>query len=234
MYGNKGVIYLMDNIDFPSVEHCQDDGLLAAGGDLSENRLLNAYRHGIFPWYNEYSPILWYSPPVRCIFRPDDFKVSHSLKLKLKKNEFTFTIDEDFAGVINACASIERKDNFGTWILPEMIYAYTRLHKIGYAHSVEVWQKGSLVGGLYGVSLGRAFFGESMFHRYTDASKAALYYLCNWLQKRNFSFIDAQNETGHLLSLGALTVSRTVYLEMLADALSYPTNKGKWNNIQSL
>ncbi|MBK6962690.1 MAG: leucyl/phenylalanyl-tRNA--protein transferase [Bacteroidales bacterium] len=234
MPGNKGVIYLLDHIDFPSVEESLDDGLLAAGGDLSEQRLLKAYSHGIFPWYSAYSPILWYSPPVRCIFRPDEFKLSHSLRLKLKNQEFTITLDNDFAGVINACASIKRRDEFGTWILPDMIDAYNQLHKSGYAHSVEVWHNGSLAGGLYGVSLGRAFFGESMFHVVTDASKAALHYLCSWLQKQNFSFIDAQNETSHLLSLGAFTVSRAEYLELLHEALRFPTMKGKWNNIESL
>ena len=234
MSGSKGVIYLKNNVDFPPVEESLDDGLLAAGGDLSEQRLLDAYSKGIFPWYSEYSPILWYSPPVRCIFRPDGFKLSHSLRLKLKNQEFTITLDNDFTGVINACASVKRKDEFGTWILPEMIDAYKKLHKNGYAHSVEVWHNGSLAGGLYGVSLGRAFFGESMFHVVTDASKAALHYLCNWLQKQNFSFMDAQNETLHLLSLGAITVTRSEYLLLLREALHYPTIKGKWNNLQSL
>ena len=234
MSGNKGVIYLKDNIDFPSVEESLDDGLLAAGGDLCEPRLLNAYSKGIFPWYSEYSPILWYSPPVRCIFSPDGFKLSHSLRLKLKNQEFTITFDKDFAGVIDACASIKRKGEFGTWILPEMIEAYNQLHKSGFAHSVEVWHNDALAGGLYGVSLGRAFFGESMFHIVTDASKAALHYLCNWLQNHHFSFIDAQNETRHLLSLGAVTVSRAEYLILLREALRYPTIRGNWNNICSL
>jgi leucyl/phenylalanyl-tRNA--protein transferase len=231
---NKGVLYLRDTIDFPPVEESLDDGLLAAGGDLSEKRLLNAYRSGIFPWYSEYSPILWYSPPVRCIIKPDGFNLSHSLKLKLKNNDFTISLDKNFEDVINACASIKRKGESGTWILPEMIEAYTELHKSGYAHSVEVWHKGKLAGGLYGVSLGRAFFGESMFHKVTDASKAALHYLCTWLQKQNFNFIDAQNETRHLLSLGAITINRSDYLIILKEALNYPTIRGNWNKIQNL
>jgi leucyl/phenylalanyl-tRNA---protein transferase len=231
---NKGVIFLRDNIDFPPVEESLDDGLLAAGGDLSEQRLLQAYRNGIFPWYSEYSPILWYSPPVRCIFRPDGFIASHSLISKLKNSNFTFSFDKEFEEVINACAFVKRKGESGTWILPEMIDAYTALHKSGYAHSIEVWHKGKLAGGLYGVSLGRAFFGESMFHKVTDASKAALHYLCKSLQNQNFSFIDAQNETGHLLSLGAFTISRSDYIILLKETLSYPTIRGNWNKIQSL
>lgn len=233
MQVSKGVIYLRNTMDFPPVEESLDDGLLAAGGDLSGKRLLNAYCNGIFPWYSEFSPILWYSPPVRCIFRPDSFITSHSLMLKLRNNNFTFSLDKEFESVIKACASVKRKGESGTWILPEMIDAYTALHKSGYAHSVEVWDKGKLAGGLYGVSLGRAFFGESMFHKVTDASKAALHYLCNTLQRQNFNFIDAQNETGHLLSLGAVTMSRTEYLKMLGQTLSYPTIRGNWKNLQS-
>ncbi|KAF0198714.1 MAG: leucyl/phenylalanyl-tRNA--protein transferase [Bacteroidetes bacterium] len=233
MPGNKRVVYLKDDESFPPVSESLADGLLAAGGDLGEKRLLTAYKSGIFPWYDEYSPILWYSPKRRCIFRPDGFIVSHSLKQKLNNQVFTFTMDQNFAEVITACAHTRRKQEDGTWILPEMIYAYTQLHKSGYAHSVEVWHKGNLAGGLYGVSMGKAFFGESMFHKVTDASKAALHYLCNWLLRNGFHFIDAQMETRHLVSLGAFTVSRDIYLKMLNEAMEHTTLKGPWKNIQS-
>lgn len=233
MPGNKRVVYLRNDDPFPPVSDSLGDGLLAAGGDLSENRLITAYKKGIFPWYDEYSPILWYSPPGRCIFRPDGFIVSHSLRQKLKSHKFSYTIDQNFSEVISACANTRRKKEDGTWILQEMIYAYNQLHNSGYAHSVEVWHRGSLAGGLYGVSLGKAFFGESMFHKVTDASKAALHYLCGWLLKNDFHFIDAQMETNHLLSLGAFTVSRNEYLKMLSEALEHTTLKGPWKNIQS-
>jgi len=233
MFSNKRIVYLKDDEAFPPVTESLGDGLLAAGGDLSENRLLTAYRSGIFPWYDEYSPILWYSPLHRCIFRPDGFIVSHSLRQKLNNQAFTFTMDQNFAEVITACACTRRKQENGTWILPEMIYAYNQLHKTGYAHSVEVWQKGNLVGGLYGVSLGKAFFGESMFHTVSDASKAALHYLCNWLFKNDFHFIDAQMETNHLVSLGAFSIKRSIYVKILSDAMEHSTLRGPWNNNQS-
>jgi leucyl/phenylalanyl-tRNA--protein transferase len=232
MDSNKRVVYLRNDDPFPPVSDSLRDGLLAAGGDLSEKRLITAYKSGIFPWYDQYSPILWYAPPRRCIFRPDGFIVSHSLKQKLNKSFFTFTMDQSFGEVIAACALTKRKQEDGTWILPEMIYAYTQLHLSGYAHSVEVWHEGSLAGGLYGVSLGKAFFGESMFHKVSDASKAALHYLCSWLHKNDFHFIDAQMETNHLVSLGAFTVSRQTYLKMLNDAITHTTLKGPWKNIR--
>ncbi|MFH1119156.1 MAG: leucyl/phenylalanyl-tRNA--protein transferase [Bacteroidota bacterium] len=230
MYSGKRVKYLRDDAEFPPVEESLSDGLLAAGGDLSEKRLLKAYKNGIFPWYDEYSPILWYSPPVRCVFRPAGFIASHSLKQKLKNGVFSITMDQNFHEVITACAFTKRKTDDGTWILPEMIYAYNQLHLNGFAHSVEVWHQGILAGGLYGISIGKAFFGESMFHKVTDASKAALYYLCNWLLKNEFHFIDAQLETNHLVSLGAYTVSREIYLKMLFEAMQHPTLKGPWKN----
>jgi leucyl/phenylalanyl-tRNA--protein transferase len=234
MITNNRVTFLKDNTDFPPLENSLKDGLLAAGGDLSEERLIRAYKRGIFPWYDEFSPILWYSPPERCVMLPENFRLSKSLKRKLDSGFFTITIDENFRSVIAACANTERKHETGTWILPEMIEAYTRLHNNGFAHSVEVWQNGLLAGGLYGVSLGKAFFGESMFHKVTDASKAALHYLCKWLAKNEFQFIDAQIETEHLLSLGAKTVSRNTYLTMLQEALKHPTIKGPWKTNISL
>lgn len=229
MLNSRSVFFLKGNEDFPPVEESLSDGLLAIGGNLSENRLLQAYSSGIFPWYDEFSPIMWYSPARRCIFNPEGFITSHSLKQKINQGRFTFTMDNDFSRVIDLCAGISRNGDHGTWILPEMITAYTQLHQSGYAHSVEVWHKGMLAGGLYGVSLGRAFFGESMFHKVTDASKAAMHYLCNRLQEENFHFVDAQMETKHLLSMGAVMVKREEYLVMLSKALKYPTIKGSWH-----
>lgn len=228
MHSNKRILYLTGGMEFPPVEESRDDGLLAAGGDLSVKRLVSAYKNGIFPWYDASTPILWYSPLRRCLFKPEQFYVSHSLQQKLRKGEFSFSLDENFQAVIEGCAQTKRKHETGTWILPEMIYAYTNLFNQGYAHSVEVWHHGMLAGGLYGVSLGRAFFGESMFHRVSDASKAAMHYLCTWLSGNGFHFIDAQLETEHLISLGAFMVSRSTYLSMLHEALEYPTLKGPW------
>lgn len=230
MLKNKRVTYLKNDDDFPPVEESLNDGLLAAGGDLSEQRLIKAYSNGIFPWYDKYSPILWYSPLNRCIFTPEQFIVSHSLRQKLNKGIFSITIDQDFKKVITSCAKNKNRQEDGTWIIPEMIHAYTQLHKSGLAHSVEVWHKGALAGGLYGISIGKAFFGESMFHNVTDASKAALHYLCNWLYKNEFHFIDAQLETKHLISLGAVIIPRAEYLEILKEAIKYPTLKGPWKS----
>lgn len=228
MVDNKRVPYLRQGDEFPPVSMSRADGLLAAGGDLSVDLLVKAYSNGIFPWYDERTPILWYSPLNRCLFRPSEFKVSASLRQRLRKNQFRFTFDSDFEQVIHHCAYIKRKEDNGTWIIPGMIDAYIRLHREGYAHSVEVWNGQRLAGGLYGVSLGTAFFGESMFHLETDASKAALYYLCKELSAWNFLFIDAQLSTAHLLSLGAITIPRSQYLALLKEALRQPGRKGSW------
>lgn len=228
MLNNRSVFFIKGDDDFPPVEESLSDGLLAIGGSLSEKRLIKAYSGGIFPWYDEWSPVLWYSPVNRCIFKPGSFRTSHSLRQKIRKGHFTFSMDKDFARVINLCATISRNSENGTWILPEMISAYTGLHQSGYAHSVEVWHEGQLAGGLYGVSLGRAFFGESMFHQVTDASKAAMHYLCNRLFDQNFHFIDAQMETAHLLSMGASMVTRAEYMVMLNDAIKFTTLRKSW------
>ncbi len=223
--------YLSASDDFPPPENSLANGLLAAGGDLSPVRLEKAYSSGIFPWYDESTPILWYSPPVRCILRPDAFKTSASLKQKLKKGVFTLSIDRDFGGVIRGCANVKRKSDNGTWIIPAMISAYTTLHEKGLAHSVEVWHENRLAGGLYGVSIGKAFFGESMFHYETDASKAALHYLCKKLEEQKFHFIDAQIPTNHLLSLGAENITRQGYMQLLEKALQAETIRGSWENL---
>ncbi len=227
------VKYLRGNDEFPDPSEARADGLLAAGGDLGSERLLTAYSKGIFPWYDEWSPILWYSPPKRCIIEPTKFFCSKSLRQRIRRKEFTVTADTDFKTVIESCAYTEREADNGTWIVPDMISAYRNLHALGYAHSVEVWKDGALAGGLYGVSLGKVFFGESMFHHKTDASKVALYYLCTNLARKNFDFIDAQMETAHLLSLGAVIVDRFEYLKRLNAAIDSADFTGSWTEFFS-
>lgn len=222
------VYQLNDYPVFPSPEEAEEDGLLAVGGDLSIERLLEAYKNGIFPWYSENTPLLWWSPDPRLVLFPGKMKVSDSLKRVIKKNSFTITFDTAFADVIKHCAKVERKDEESTWITKEMEEAYTQLHHAGYAHSVEAWYGGKLAGGLYGVSLGKAFFGESMFHKVTDASKVAFFYLVEKAKQWDFLFIDAQIYTPHLVSLGAEEIPRKQFLEILELALNYPSYKGKW------
>lgn len=211
---------------FPNPEQSDEHGLVAIGGDLSPQRLLQAYSQGIFPWYSPGDPLLWWSPDPRLILIPNEFKVSKSLK-KTLKHTHSLTLDTAFAQVLQACATNgDRKDN--TWLTDEMIEAYTKLHHLGYAHSIEVWQDTKLIGGLYGVSLGKVFFGESMFHLVKDASKVALYYLCQLMEYWQFDFIDCQMPTPHLLSLGAKTISRRAFLSMLEDTLVHENMQGRW------
>jgi leucyl/phenylalanyl-tRNA--protein transferase len=220
---------LIKEVIFPPAEEADPSGLLAVGGDLSSERLLEAYRLGIFPWYSENDPILWWSPDPRLVLDLGDFKISRSLRKILKKEIFRVTIDQAFVEVIRGCATVAREGQPGTWITDEMHEAYARLHKLGYAHSVETWFKGELAGGLYGVSLGKAFFGESMFHTRTDASKVALAALVERLKSWGFHFIDAQMTTEHLLRLGAKELPRRIFLKRLAGALRGRTRKGKWS-----
>jgi leucyl/phenylalanyl-tRNA--protein transferase len=204
--------------DFPDVEEApaEPNGLLAVGGDLSSDRLLSAYRRGIFPCYSEDQPILWWSPDPRCVLFPKDLKVSRSLRATLRKARFRVSMDRAFRQVMVACAG-PRRGQSGTWVMPELIEAYDRLHRQGYAHSVECWRDGRLVGGLYGVTLGRVFFGESMFARETDASKVCLVRLVSHLRDRDFRLIDCQVPTPHLESLGAVTIPRQQFIEMLKE-----------------
>ncbi|WP_131781367.1 leucyl/phenylalanyl-tRNA--protein transferase [Legionella gresilensis] len=211
---------------FPDPEKADDQGLLAVGGDLSPGRLLTAYSQGIFPWFDDDYPILWWSPNPRLLLIPQEFKVSRSLKKSLKKN-YLVTFDKAFEQVIHACATIDKRKQH-TWITSDMQQAYIELHRLGYAHSVEVWSADKLVGGLYGISLGRAFFGESMFHKERDTSKIALFYLCQLLMDWHFDFIDCQLSTPHLQSLGAIVVARQEFLKRLKQTLQYPTKKGVW------
>ncbi len=213
---------------FPDPATARSDGLLAAGGDLSPATLLEAYRHGIFPWYSEGSPILWWSPDPRMVLFPGELHVSHSLRQTLRSGRYRCTMDRAFRQVIEACATTPRAGQEGTWITPEMIEAYVHLHELGYAHSVETWEGEELTGGLYGISLGRTFFGESMFHRRRDASKVALWHLDRWCVEKDFTLIDAQVPTTHLQHMGARTISRKHFLTLLAKSLEYPTLRGRW------
>ena len=204
-------------IEFPDTSQALDEpnGLLAAGGELSPEWLLCAYRKGIFPWFNEGDPILWWSPSPRMVLFPDDLHISRSLRKTLKKSSFRISINEDFLGVIDGCMACRDSEpainTSDTWITPEMKTAYHRLHKMGFAHSIETWQGDSLVGGIYGIALGRIFFGESMFSRVSDASKVAMVYLTEWLKKWDFKLIDCQVYSEHLASLGATEVSRKLF-----------------------
>lgn len=212
---------------FPDPESSDPQGLLLIGGQLTAQRVLHAYSKGIFPWYNPGSPVLWWSPNPRLILLPKEFNASHSLKKSLKK-PFKLSIDTAFTEVITACASLSGRLNH-TWINDEMIQVYTQLHTLGYAHSFEVWLENELVGGLYGMSLGKSFFGESMFHKVTDASKIALYHLCNTLALWDFDFIDCQIPSNHLQRLGAKIISRREFLHSLSLTLKYPTKQGNWD-----
>ncbi|HDY85091.1 hypothetical protein LCGC14_1275960 [marine sediment metagenome] len=207
-----------DNDLFPPVDQAFDDGLLAAGGDLSPTRLLNAYRQGIFPWFNKQNPILWWSPDPRLILWTDQLKLSKSLKKTIRTTAMTISFDQAFNQVITACSQPRQQgldpDN-STWIHPDMIAAYNELHEQGHAHSVECWLDGQLVGGLYGIAIGQAFFGESMFSRVTDSSKLALVALCQQLQRWKFPLIDCQIYSEHLASLGAQEISRSHFIEHL-------------------
>ena len=208
---------------FPPVEQALDepDGLLAAGADLTPGRLIDAYSHGIFPWFNDGDPILWWSPDPRTVLAPHDFHVSHSLRKRLKQRQFTVTADTAFAAVLDECAA-PRPDDGGTWLTPPMKAAYLALHEQGHAHSVEVWMEGALAGGIYGVALGQMFFGESMFSRRTDGSKIALACLATQLGRWGFPWIDCQLETEHLLSLGAVAVPRRRFVAKVARLVRLP------------
>jgi len=205
------------------------DGLLAVGGDLSSGRLINAYRHGIFPWYSEGDPILWWSPDPRTVLTPSQLHCSRSLRKLLRRRAFAVTMDRDFPAVIRACAG-PRTGSQGTWLLPEMISAYSGLHVHGIAHSIEVWQDEQLVGGLYGVAIGGAFFGESMFSRVDNASKVALVHLCEHLIGRGVELIDCQVLTGHLQRMGAELVPRARFLARLQALRDRPSSVGTWDD----
>jgi leucyl/phenylalanyl-tRNA--protein transferase len=207
---------------FPKPELAEEDGLLAIGGDLSPQRLMLAYHHGIFPWYSDESPILWYSPHERFVLFPEKVKVSSSMRKIIRSGQFKITFDVAFENVIEACASISRQGEKGTWITQEMKTAYIALHQLGKAHSVEVWENDVLAGGLYGIVVNNVFCGESMFSKVSNASKAALIWLC---RDKDFLMIDCQVPTKHLESLGAELISRSEYLTFLNKIYKLPPNR---------
>ncbi len=224
------VFYLGTDPVFPPPEMAEPDGLLAVGGDLSEKRLLAAYAQGIFPWYCEDTPILWWCLSPRPLLFPSELHVPKSLRRVINSRRFRVTFDCAFKQVICNCAGVHRPDGEGTWIRPEMIRAYEGLHWSGYAHSVETWDGDELVGGLYGVSMGRVFFGESMFHLCSDASKVAFVHLVWALQKWGFHFLDCQQTTPHVTRFGAREIELLDFRAHLQEALNFPTCKGKWEN----
>jgi leucyl/phenylalanyl-tRNA--protein transferase len=221
--------WLRSNDPFPSPLRAlrEPNGLLAAGADLAVPRLLDAYRRGIFPWYSEGEPVLWWSPDPRMILAPGRLAVSRSLRKRLRRGDYEVRTDTSFEEVMRACAE-PREGQAGTWISAEMIDAYGALHQAGYAHSVECWIDGELAGGLYGVSIGRVFFGESMFTQRSDASKIALVHLVRQLERWSFGLIDCQMSTPHLASLGAHEIPRPDFMRALQELVNYPTQKGPW------
>ena len=221
-----------DEVVFPPVEMADENGLLAIGGDLSSERILAAYQQGIFPWFNEMDPYLWWAPDPRFVLFPQELKVAKSMRPYFNQGKFQVTLDRDFPAVIQSCAAVRRGGRqVGTWITDDMIEAYVALHEQGYAHSVEVWQDGRLAGGLYGVSLGKIFFGESMFARVGNASKFGFITLVRTLQEKGFNLIDCQQETEHLGSLGARAIPRTYFTDLLKSNADEPTIQGNWGSL---
>jgi leucyl/phenylalanyl-tRNA--protein transferase len=221
--------WLQGDAPFPDIETALADpnGLLAAGDDLSAERLLAAYRRGIFPWFSAGQPVLWWSPAPRMVLFPAELKVSRSLAKVLRNSAYEIRFDTVFQDVMRACAA-PRPGQHGTWITDDMVNAYARLHSLGYAHSVETWVEGELAGGLYGIAIGGMFYGESMFMRRRDASKIALVQLVRQLATRGFGMIDCQMRTGHLASLGGREIPRTEFSQRLAELINYPLPTGNW------
>ncbi len=221
--------WLTPNSFFPPLEDAlvEPNGLLAAGGDLSPGRLIEAYRSGIFPWFNENEPILWWSPDPRMVLFPSELRISRSLNKILRNSNYEVRVDSAFSQVIQACAA-PRKGQSGTWIHSDMVSAYTELHEMGLAHSVETWVGGELIGGLYGIAQGKMFFGESMFSRIHDASKIAFVHLVKQLEQWNFNMIDCQMRTAHLASFGAREIPRKEFSQRLKELVNYPNQIEKW------
>lgn len=219
------IFYIEDDSPFPPVELANEDGLLCFGGDLSPKRLLQAYSQGIFPWADD--PVLWFTPDPRMIIDLQTWVPSKSLKRTFNKGHFTLSIDQHFDQVMDKCANVRES----TWITEEFHKNYRKLHEMGYAHSFEVSLEGKLVGGLYGISLGNAFFGESMFHEVTDASKITFMYLIKFLRFHNFSLLDCQISNDHLIRMGGIDISRKEYISLLDKALLQETHQGKWQDL---
>ena len=215
---------------FPPLELAlsEPNGLLCAGGDLSPGRIMQAYRQGIFPWYSADEPILWWSPSPRMVLYPAEIKISRSLLRTLRQGNYEIRVDSDFAAVIGACAGTPRPGQSGTWITPEMRAAYLTLHELGYAHSVETWVNDMLVGGLYGLAIGKMFYGESMFSRTANASKVALAHLARFLERNDFGLIDCQMNTPHLAAMGAREIPRADFINRLRTLTAQPPECGRW------
>ncbi len=215
---------------FPDVELALDepDGLLAAGGDLNPQCLMQAYQHGIFPWYDEGQPILWWSPDPRSIILPEQLHISHSLNKTLRKQLFSITFDRAFEQTISACASVPRQGQKGTWLTEEMLEAYNQLHTLGHAHSVECWHQNELVGGLYGIAIGKVFFGESMFSTHTDASKIAMVHLSRWLTNWGYELIDCQISNPHLTRMGATEIPRQKFIGLIDRLCTQHVSDEAW------
>ena len=226
------VFQLADEIIFPPVELADSDGLIAVGGDLSRERLIEAYKEGIFPWYSEGSPILWWSPDPRLVLIPGELKISRSLRQVIKKGGFRITFDEAFDTVIRGCSAVHKDRDGGTWITDEMIDAYCDLYEAGVAHSVESWFGKTLAGGLYGVSMGGVFFGESMFNVRTDASKIAFVTLVQQLSRWGYILIDCQVTTKHLMTFGAREIPRSEFMHRLCNALEFSLPSSKWSSLK--
>ncbi len=224
------IFWLSDNIQFPDPHFTGEEDILAVGGDLSRERLLEAYRIGLFPWFNPQDPILWWCPDPRYVIFPDEIKVSKSMRPYFNQQKFKVTFDLDFESVITACQDMYRPGQNGTWLTNDMKEAYIDLHQKGYCHSVEVWEDNTLVGGLYGMSLGKVFFGESMFAKKSNASKYGFITLVQKLKKKGYWLIDCQQGTDHLISLGARGISRNDFLKLLKKNEVEKTAKGKWTN----
>jgi len=222
------IFLLTQELIFPPAETADHDGLLAVGGDLSPKRLLLAYKSGIFPWYDEDCPILWHSPDPRMVLEAENLRVNRSLRKFLRKNPYQLSMDTAFEEVITHCAYVQRPDQSGTWLTPEMIDAYITLHKQGYAHSIEAWKEDQLVGGLYGLSIGKIFFGESMFALAPNASKVAFVSLIQQLKEWDIQLVDCQVHTDYLEHFGAELWPRKRYLQALRQAVRSPTKRGPW------
>ena len=222
------VFSLNEDIFFPPPHMANPDGILAVGGDLRPERLLLAYEMGIFPWYSEDEPIIWWSPDPRCILEIDELRITKSMRQVMRNQGFRFSFDQAFGTVLAHCQTIDRKDQLGTWITEEISRAYQHLHDLGFAHSVEVWLDDELVGGLYGVSLGKCFFGESMFSKVSNASKAALIHMTASLKQKGFSWVDCQVYNSHLGRLGAKNIPRPEFLARLEQGVNQSTLRGNW------
>ena len=222
---------LADSHAFPLGREADPDGLLAVGGDLSPGRLLTAYSKGIFPWFSQGEPIYWWSPAPRMLLYPEKLHISKSMRPLIHKNAFSVAVDTVFEQVILACRNSSRSGQFGTWITEGMVEAYLKLHELGFAHSIEVWQNKNLIGGLYGISLGKTYFGESMFSKVSNASKYGFIFLVQALNRLNFDMIDCQIKSDHLLSLGAEEVSREKFDQLLQESMKEEDLRGSWTNI---